>query len=146
MFTKRTLTVIVKGETFAFGTGAQQHGSHRSSHARTDGGHIRLQILHGIVDAQPGIHLTARAVQVNLDITGGILTPEEVLVMGDDIPDYKMMQLAGMKCCPSDAAEEIKGIADYISPRPGGNGAVRDVIETVLRLHGKWFEEDACIW
>jgi 3-deoxy-D-manno-octulosonate 8-phosphate phosphatase (KDO 8-P phosphatase) len=74
------------------------------------------------------------------------LTPEEVLVMGDDIPDYKMMQLAGMKCCPSDAATEIKGIADYVSPYPGGGGAARDVIERVLRLHGKWFEEDACLW
>lgn len=74
------------------------------------------------------------------------LKPENVLVMGDDIPDYKMMQLAGVKCCPSDAAEEIKHISDYISAQPGGNGAVRDIIEQVLRLHDKWFEEDACIW
>lgn len=74
------------------------------------------------------------------------LKPENILVMGDDIPDYKMMQMAGVKCCPADAAEEIKHIADYISIRQGGNGAVRDVIEQVLRLHGKWFDENACIW
>lgn len=74
------------------------------------------------------------------------LKPENILVMGDDIPDYKMMLMAGVKCCPADAAEEIKHIADYISIRPGGNGAVRDVIEQVLRLHGKWFDENACIW
>lgn len=74
------------------------------------------------------------------------LKPENILVMGDDIPDYQMMQMAGVKCCPADAAEEIKHIADYISIKPGGNGAVRDVIEQVLRLHGKWFDEDACIW
>ena len=74
------------------------------------------------------------------------LQPENVLVMGDDIPDYKMMLLAGVKSCPADAAEEIKGIADYVSPRPGGNGAVRDIIEQVLKLHGKWFDEDACLW
>lgn len=74
------------------------------------------------------------------------LKPENILVMGDDIPDYKMMQMAGVKCCPADAAEEIKQLADYISIKPGGNGAVRDVIEQVLRLHGKWFDENACIW
>lgn len=74
------------------------------------------------------------------------LQSENVLVMGDDIPDYKMMLLAGVKSCPADAAEEIKGIADYVSPRPGGNGAVRDIIEQVLKLHGKWFDEDACLW
>ena len=74
------------------------------------------------------------------------LKPENVLVMGDDIPDYKMMLLAGVRSCPADAAEEIKGISNYISPRPGGNGAVRDIIEQVLKLHGKWFDEDACLW
>jgi 3-deoxy-D-manno-octulosonate 8-phosphate phosphatase (KDO 8-P phosphatase) len=74
------------------------------------------------------------------------LQPENVLMMGDDIPDYKVMQMAGVRCCPADAAEEIKHIADYVSSRPGGNGAVREVIEQVLKAHGKWFEEDACIW
>jgi len=74
------------------------------------------------------------------------LKPENVLVMGDDIPDYQMMKLAGVRCCPADAAEEIKHIADYISFQPGGGGCVRDVIEQVLRLQGRWFEEDACIW
>jgi len=74
------------------------------------------------------------------------LQPENVLVMGDDIPDYQMMMMAGVKCCPADAAEEIKHISDYISFQPGGYGCVRDVIEQTLRLHGRWFEEDAYIW
>lgn len=74
------------------------------------------------------------------------LQPENVLVMGDDIPDYQMMMMAGVKCCPADAAEEIKQIADYISFQNGGCGCVRDVIEQTLRLQGHWFEEDACIW
>lgn len=74
------------------------------------------------------------------------LESKNVLVMGDDIPDYRMMLLAGTRCCPADAAEEIKHIVDYISPYPGGNGAVRDIIEQVLRLHEKWFEDDACLW
>lgn len=74
------------------------------------------------------------------------LTAEEVLVMGDDIPDYPMMELAGVKCCPSDAATEIQEIADYISLHKGGEGAVRDVIEQTLRLHGAWFDQNAHIW
>ena len=74
------------------------------------------------------------------------LKPEETLVMGDDIPDYPMMELAGVKCCPSDAVAEIQQFADYISIKGGGDGAVRDVIEQTLRLHGKWFESDAHIW
>lgn len=74
------------------------------------------------------------------------LQPENVLIMGDDIPDYKMMLLAGIKCCPADASEEILDIADYVSPRPGGNGAVRDVIQQVLSAQGKWFNDDAFVW
>ncbi len=75
-----------------------------------------------------------------------LLRSEQVLVMGDDIPDYPMMMLAGVKCCPADAVEEIKQIADYISFQPGGHGCVRDVIEQTLRLQGRWFETDAFIW
>lgn len=74
------------------------------------------------------------------------LESENVLVMGDDIPDYQIMKLAGVKCCPADAVEEIKGIADYISFQAGGCGCVRDVIEQTLKLQGRWFEEDACVW
>lgn len=74
------------------------------------------------------------------------LLAEETLVMGDDIPDYPIMQLAGVKCCPADAATEIKELADYISIFNGGEGAVRDVIEQTLRLQGKWFDQNAHIW
>ncbi len=58
--------------------------------------------------------------------------------MGDDIPDCRPMQKAGMPCAPADAAPEILQIARYISPYDGGNGCVRDVIEKFLRLHGNW--------
>lgn len=74
------------------------------------------------------------------------LKREEVLYMGDDIPDYEVMKEAGVSCCPSDAATEIKEIADYISLYAGGQGCVRDVIEQTLRLHGKWFHPDAVNW
>lgn len=66
------------------------------------------------------------------------LQPEEVLYMGDDIPDYEVMKRVGCSCCPSDAAHEIKEIATYVSEYAGGKGCARDVIEQVLRAQGYW--------
>jgi len=63
---------------------------------------------------------------------------EEILYMGDDIPDYSLMQLVGLPCCPADAVNEIKQISKYISPVNGGRGCGRDVIEKVLKLNGHW--------
>ena len=63
---------------------------------------------------------------------------DEVLFMGDDIPDHSAMQLVGLPCCPADAATEIKQISEYISPFNGGMGCARDVIEKVLKLNGHW--------
>ena len=69
------------------------------------------------------------------------LKPKEVLYMGDDIPDYEVMKACGCPCCPIDAAEEIKQIALYVSPKCGGHGCVRDVVEQVLRAQGKWMSD-----
>ena len=69
------------------------------------------------------------------------LTDEEVLYMGDDIPDYEVMRRCGCACCPANAAEEIKQIATYVSPREGGMGCARDVIEQVLRAQSKWMTD-----
>lgn len=66
------------------------------------------------------------------------ITPEQVLYMGDDIPDYHVMKLVGLAACPQDASPEIKEISGYISHKNGGKGAVRDVIEQVMRVQGKW--------
>lgn len=74
------------------------------------------------------------------------ISPEEVLFMGDDIPDYEVMQMAGVPCCPADASEEIKSVAVYISQFPGGRGCARDVIEQVLRVQNKWFDKQAFSW
>jgi 3-deoxy-D-manno-octulosonate 8-phosphate phosphatase (KDO 8-P phosphatase) len=63
---------------------------------------------------------------------------DTILYMGDDIPDYAVMQLCALPCCPADAAPEIKQVAKYISPIAGGKGCVRDVIEKVLKLNGDW--------
>lgn len=73
-------------------------------------------------------------------------TPDKVLYMGDDIPDLKCMMESGIATCPADAAEEIKQVADYVSPIKGGEGCVRDVIEQVLKIKGKWMQDDAFSW
>ena len=69
------------------------------------------------------------------------LQAEEVMYMGDDIPDYPVMQQVGLPVCPADAAEEIKAISKYISPIKGGAGCVRDVIEKVLKVQDAWMDE-----
>mgnify|MGYP001059473533 CR=1 FL=1 len=74
------------------------------------------------------------------------LKPEQELYMGDDIPDYEVMLRAGMPACPADASEEIKAISKYISHYKGGEGCVRDIIEQVLKVQGKWMNEDAYEW
>lgn len=66
------------------------------------------------------------------------IKPEQVLYMGDDIPDYHVMQLVGLPSCPQDSSPEIKAISTYISHKNGGRGAVRDVIEQVMKVQGKW--------
>jgi 3-deoxy-D-manno-octulosonate 8-phosphate phosphatase (KDO 8-P phosphatase) len=69
-----------------------------------------------------------------------------VAYMGDDIPDYKVMQLVGLSSCPQDAAVEIKHISHYQSPFMGGRHCVRDLIEQVLRAQEKWFTQEAFEW
>jgi 3-deoxy-D-manno-octulosonate 8-phosphate phosphatase (KDO 8-P phosphatase) len=70
------------------------------------------------------------------------LRSEEVLYMGDDLPDLPVMDIVGLATCPADAAPEITRIAHYISPVNGGYGCVRDVIEKVLRPNNHWHHHD----
>jgi len=78
--------------------------------------------------------------------TDNQLAPENILYLGDDIPDYEVMREVGVACCPLDAAQEIKDISHYISDFPGGRGCVRDVIEQVMKIHGKWMTDNAYHW
>lgn len=73
------------------------------------------------------------------------IDPVNVLYMGDDIPDLYPMKKVGMPCCPQDAAAEIKEISRYVSHRKGGKGCVRDVIEQVLKVQGKWLENHSAL-
>lgn len=70
------------------------------------------------------------------------LQNEQILTMGDDLPDMRMMQISGISTCPENSVAEIKLISDYISPIQGGKGAVRDVIEQVMKVQGNWIEDD----
>lgn len=66
------------------------------------------------------------------------LTDDEILYMGDDLPDYDVMKRSGVPCCPADAIPEIRELAVYVSAVNGGHGCVRDVIEQTMRLQGNW--------
>lgn len=74
------------------------------------------------------------------------LKDDEILYMGDDIPDMEVMKVCGLPCCPKDAAPEVKSLARYISHVNGGYGCGRDVIEQVLKAQGKWLSDDAFGW
>jgi len=74
------------------------------------------------------------------------LVDEEILYMGDDIPDYPVLEKVGVSTCPQDAVVEIKQLVHYQSPFDGGKRCVRDVIEQTMRLHGKWFKDGAYFW
>lgn len=75
------------------------------------------------------------------------LADENVLYMGDDIPDYGIMKRCGCPCCPKDAAPEIRDISLYVSHFAGGQGCGRDVVEQVLKAQGKWMaDRDAFEW
>ena len=63
---------------------------------------------------------------------------KNILYMGDDNPDIKVLKVVGISTCPSDASVDVKSVCDYISPKEGGYGCVRDVIEQVMRIHNKW--------
>lgn len=66
------------------------------------------------------------------------LTEDEIVFMGDDLPDYEVMRTGVLAACPADSSEEILALSDYISPKNGGKGAVRDLVEQVMKVQGKW--------
>ncbi|MDP2089613.1 MAG: 3-deoxy-D-manno-octulosonate 8-phosphate phosphatase [Flavobacteriaceae bacterium] len=93
----------------------------------------------GITDIYLGVHHKMEKFNEFLDMYH--ILPENVLYMGDDIPDYKVMLKAGLASCPKDAVPEIQSISQYISQKKGGEGCVRDVIEQVLKVQGKWHQQ-----
>lgn len=74
------------------------------------------------------------------------LSAEQILYMGDDMPDMKALSMVALPCCPDDAAHEVKSTCRYISEYRGGMGCVRDVIEQVLRANDMWLKENSFVW
>ncbi|SRR5690554_1679688 len=102
-----------------------------------EGVRLRLKGL-GVTDVFLGAHNKIN--QLNLYLEKHQLNAKNVLFMGDDLPDFPVMKLVGLPCCPQDAVPEIKAISKYVSHKSGGKGAVRDVIEQVLKVQGKWLD------
>jgi len=92
-----------------------------------------------------GIKLVYQGVKDKLEILKKIayenaVAFEEIAYIGDDLNDYAAMKLCGFKACPADSVAEIRELCDYVSPYNGGNGAVRDICEYILRQEGKYDE------
>ena len=99
----------------------------------------------GVEDIYVGCAVKIRAYDAFLDQYG--LSDEEVMYMGDDIPDLQVMRRVGCPVCPKDACPEIKEASVYVSDCIGGHGCGRDVIEQTLRAQGKWvMDEKAFGW
>ncbi len=108
------------------------------SGGKNEGVRQRLKGL-GITDIYLGAHHKVEQLDEYLDIYN--IKAENVLYMGDDIPDMPVMQMVGLPTCPQDAVAEIKEISKYVSFKKGGKGCVRDVIEQVLKVQGKWISD-----
>ncbi|WP_424494005.1 KdsC family phosphatase [Salinimicrobium sp. GXAS 041] len=110
------------------------------SGGKNEGVRHRLKGL-GITDIYLGCPDKVEQMEEFFDIYE--IAPENVLYMGDDLPDLYSMKLIGLPCCPQDAASEIKEISNYVSHKKGGKGCVRDVIEQVMKVQGKWIENES---
>jgi len=95
----------------------------------------RLKDL-GVTDIYLGVQDKEYQLDEYLDIYN--LDQQNVLYMGDDIPDFNVMKRVGLPACPKDAVQEIQDISLYVSQKKGGNGCVRDVIEQVLKVQDNW--------
>lgn len=68
------------------------------------------------------------------------LKPEQIMYMGDDIPDIVALRMVGLPCTPKDGAPEVKAMSKFISTYEGGSGCVRDIIEQIMKSQGKWVD------
>lgn len=105
------------------------------SGGNNEGVRVRLQNL-GIKDVFLGAHNKTQILEDYLKEKN--VDRKNTLYMGDDLPDFEVMQEVGLPTCPQDAVPEIKAISKYISHKKGGKGCVRDVLEQVMKVQGKW--------
>lgn len=102
---------------------------------KNNGVKSRLEGL-GITDIFLNAH--DKMVEMKEYVTRHDLKPEQILYMGDDMPDIPALEYAGLAACPQDAIPEVKKVCHYISHKTGGDACVRDVIEQVMKVQGKW--------
>jgi 3-deoxy-D-manno-octulosonate 8-phosphate phosphatase (KDO 8-P phosphatase) len=117
-------TAVMKGYNVCIISGGTNEGVRK-----------RLEGL-SITDIYLGAH--HKVEQLDEYLTKKNIKLENVLYMGDDIPDVPVLKLVGLPCCPQDAAYEVLEICDYISHVDGGKGAARDVISQVMKVQGTW--------
>ena len=123
---------VKKGYTLAIITGADTNAV-RMRFERLGVRHIYLKSSIKMTDYEDFLKKTG-------------LNEDEIVYVGDDIPDYEVMKRVGLSIAPADAAPEIKEIAKYISPINGGEGVAREIIEQVMKRQGVWLLDEAFGW
>ena len=118
---------------------AREIGADYLCHGSTGAGNdqVRFDMI-GIEHVYTNCHHKLKALHELRDIWG--MEPDEIMYMGDDVPDLEPMTHVGMPVCPADAAMEVIGISRYVSQFNGGAGCVRDVVEQVMRARGDWYK------
>lgn len=106
---------------------------------RTEAVRIRFAGL-GVTDLYMGSAVKIHDYRAFRDKYG--LADDEILYMGDDVPDIEVMRECGLPCCPKDAAPEVKSVARYISHKEGGYGCGRDIVEQFLKVKGLWMADE----
>lgn len=145
VFTDGTVLITTKGELlrkmsiidgYAVKTAIQKgYAICIISGGSNEGVRERLKGL-GVTDIYLGVHDKKDALMDYLEQYG--IQPENVVYMGDDLPDIPAMQEVVLPACPQGAVPEVKAICKYISHKNGGEGCVRDIIEQVLKVRGDW--------
>lgn len=74
------------------------------------------------------------------------VSADKVAYVGDDMPDYPVLKMVGIPCCPADAAKDIQEICKYISPVKGGFGVAREILEKAMKLHNTWWNDETHEW
>lgn len=102
---------------------------------RSEGVKQRFTVL-GVTEYYSGIKDKGEALRSILQRTG--LSAGDICYTGDDLPDLPVLRKVMLACCPADAVPEVRAVCDYVSPLGGGQGCVREIIESVMKLQEKW--------
>lgn len=102
--------------------------------------------FHGLGINQIYLGQKSKTEAFQMVLTDFSVSASEVAYIGDDMPDYPVLKLAGMPCCPADAAEDVLQICQYVAQAKGGLGVAREILEQTMKLHGTWWNDDTHHW